>query len=95
MMEIIWDEDKNDMLKRQRKISFEEVVEIILNKQEIDLIENPVRDGQAYYIVRLNNYIHVVPAVINKNDQIVLKTIFPSRKFHKIYGGKKNEKGEN
>jgi uncharacterized DUF497 family protein len=94
-MEIIWDEDKNDILKRQRKIGFEEVVEIILNKQEIDLIENPVRDGQAYYIVRLNNYTHVVPAVINENDQIVLKTIFPSRKFHKIYGGKKSEKDEN
>jgi uncharacterized DUF497 family protein len=94
-VEIIWDEDKNDMLKRQRKISFEEVVEIILNQQEIDLIENPVRDGQAYYIVRLNNYIHVVPAIINENDQLVLKTIFPSRKFHKIYEGKNNEKDEN
>jgi uncharacterized DUF497 family protein len=93
-MEIIWDEGKNDLLKGERKISFEEVAEIILNKQEIDLIENPVRDGQAYYIVKLNNYIHVVPAIINKNNQIVLKTVFPSRKFHKIYGGNENEKSE-
>jgi uncharacterized DUF497 family protein len=94
-VEIIWDEEKNDILKRQRKISFEEVVEILLNKQEIALIENPVRDGQAYYIITLNDYTHVVPAVINENNQIVLKTIFPSRKFHKIYGGKRNEKDEN
>jgi uncharacterized DUF497 family protein len=94
-VEIIWDEDKNDILKRQRKISFEEVVEILFNKQELALIENPVRDGQAYYIVNLNNYTHVVPAVINEKNQIVLKTIFPSRKFQKIYGGKKNEKDKN
>jgi uncharacterized DUF497 family protein len=93
-MKIIWDGEKNELLKGERKISFEEVAEIILNKQEIDLIENPVRDGQAYYIVKLNNYIHVVPAIINKNNQIVLKTVFPSRKFHKIYGGKENEKSE-
>ena len=85
-MKIIWDEEKNDLLKRERKISFEEVAEIILNRQEIDLIENPIRDGQAYYIVKLNNYIHVVPAIINKNNQIVLKTVFPSRKFNKLYG---------
>jgi uncharacterized DUF497 family protein len=93
-MEIIWDDKKNDMLKRERKVSFESVVEIILNKQEIDLIENPARDGQAYYIVSLNNYIHVVPALINEKNQIVLKTIFPSRKFHKIYRSKKHERSE-
>jgi uncharacterized DUF497 family protein len=91
-MEIIWDDKKNDILKRERNVGFEDVVEILLNKQEIDLIENPARDGQAYYIVKLNDYIHVVPALINEKNQIVLKTIFPSRKFHKIYGGKKNER---
>jgi uncharacterized DUF497 family protein len=93
-MEILWDNEKNDMLKMERKVSFEDVVEIILNKQEIDLIENPARDGQAYYIVEINNYIHVVPALINEKNQIVLKTIFPSRRFHKIYRGKKNERSE-
>jgi uncharacterized DUF497 family protein len=95
MADIIWDENKNELLKSERNICFEEAAEIIINKQEIDLIENPVRQGQAYYIIKLNGYIHVVPAVINKKNQIVLKTIFPSRKFQKKYGGKSNEKNGN
>ncbi|GHU65850.1 hypothetical protein FACS189447_05560 [Spirochaetia bacterium] len=94
-MDIIWDEDKNNLLKKERKICFEEAAEIIMGKQEIDFIENPVRDGQAYYIIKLNNYIHVVPAIINEQNQIVLKTIFPSRKFQKKYGGKENEQKSN
>ena len=28
---------------------------------------------------------------LDKENNIVLKTVFPSRKFHKIYGGKANE----
>jgi uncharacterized DUF497 family protein len=91
-VEIIWDEEKNSILKRERNLCFEEAAEIIINKQELDLIENPVRNGQAYYIVKLNDYIHVVPAIINANNQIVLKTIFPSRKFHKLYGGDTHER---
>jgi predicted DNA binding CopG/RHH family protein len=54
-VEIIWDEDKNDILKRQRKISFEEVVEILLNRNtgvkrmkktkiELDAYEQSIED---------------------------------------------------
>ena len=85
-MEIVWDEAKNELLKKIRSVSFEEVEKIFLLGQEIDFIENPARQGQAYYVVNLNNYIHIVPAFINKAGQIVLKTIFPSRKYKKIYG---------
>jgi len=35
----------------------------------------------------VKNYTHVVPFVIDENSNIILKTIYPSRKFHKIYGG--------
>ena len=85
-MHIIWDKHKNERLQQERGVSFEDVAAIVLNNKEIDFIENPVRLGQAYYIVTLNNYIHVVPAIINDKGQIVLKTIFPSRKFNNIYG---------
>ncbi|GBR75001.1 toxin BrnT [Candidatus Termititenax aidoneus] len=86
-MEIIWDENKNKLLKKTRGISFEEVEKILLAGQELDFIENPAHEGQAYYVVNLNDYIHIVPALINEAGQIVLKTIFPSRKYKKIYGG--------
>jgi hypothetical protein len=29
-----------------------------------------------------------VPFVIDDDENIVLKTVFPSRKFHKLYGPK-------
>ena len=37
------------------------------------------------------NYTYVIPFVIDKDKNIVLKTVYPSRKFHKIYGGGQNE----
>jgi uncharacterized DUF497 family protein len=89
-VEIIWDEAKNELLKKERKVSFEEARDIIDQYQELAIIDNPVRQGQLYYIVKLNNYTHVVPALIDENEKLVLKTIFPSRKFDKIYGGKKD-----
>jgi uncharacterized DUF497 family protein len=85
--EIIWDELKNQRLIVERGVSFEEVAEILLNKKYIDIIENPAYPNQSYFIVKLHNYIHVVPFVIDEDKRIILKTIFPSRKFNKIYGG--------
>jgi uncharacterized DUF497 family protein len=90
-MYIVWNESKNELLKATRGVSFEEVAQILEDKQEIALIKSPVRVGQEYYIVRLHNYIHVVPAVINADGEITLKTIFPSRKYEKIYGGNNDE----
>ncbi|MDR2431538.1 MAG: hypothetical protein LBD99_04720 [Candidatus Margulisbacteria bacterium] len=86
-VDIIWDETKNSLLKKERNVCFEEAHDILLRGEEKALIENPARKGRAYCIVKLNNYINVVPALINKKGQIVLKTIFPSRKYHKLYGG--------
>ncbi len=84
---IIWDAEKNKKLKKERNISFEEVVNIIENQDYITIKRNPNKKRQKIFILELNNYIHVVPFVIDKNYNIVLKTIFPSRKFNKIYGG--------
>jgi hypothetical protein len=90
-VDIVWDEAKNSLLKRTRKVSFELAARVIRNHEEIDILENPARKGQIYYIMRLNDYTHIVPALINDEEQIVLKTIFPSRKYHKLYGGKNGE----
>jgi len=51
------------------------------------LIENPNRKDQMIFIVRLNKYIYVVPFLIDDNENIILKTAYPSRKFNKKYGG--------
>jgi len=86
MAMIYWDDDKNSNLIAERNISFNEISEIILNEEYLDILENPNREDQMIFIVCLNNYIYVVPFIIDKLENIILKTAYPSRKFNKIYG---------
>ena len=74
---IIWDENKNTKLKLERNISFEEVSDLILSENFIDIIDHPQRKNQNIFVVEINKYIYVVPFIIDKNENIVLKTIFP------------------
>jgi uncharacterized DUF497 family protein len=89
---IIWDEKKNKKLIAERGLSFELVSELILEKEYIAVLENAAREGQYIFLVPIDGYIHVVPFVIDEDDNIILKTIYPSRKFHNLYGAKGHEK---
>ncbi len=82
---ILWDEEKNLKLQLERKISFEEIAQIILGKEYIDILKNPSHPDQKIFIIRFNGYIWAVPFLIDKNN-IILKTAYPSRKLQKIYG---------
>lgn len=86
-MAILWDSIKNDLLIATRNISFEEICEKIINKEYADIIENPVRENQQYFILSIRDYTWLVPCMTDEDDNIILKTAFPSRKFHRIYGG--------
>ena len=86
-----WNNEKNQILKQERAVSFEEVVFLIQSGQIIDVLENPVRTNQKLYILSINDYAYVVPFV-EKNEEIFLKTIFPSRKFTKLYKLKGEDK---
>ena len=82
---IIWDDDKNQKLQNERNISFEEIAEIILRKEYLEILENPSRSNQQIFVVKINNYIYSVPFIIDEQSNIILKTVFPSRKLHKKY----------
>ena len=82
---IIWSDDKNLKLQNERKISFDEIAEIILRKEYLDIIENPSRPFQQLFVIELNDYIYSVPFIIDSEANIVLKTAFPSRKLNKKY----------
>lgn len=88
---IIWDE-KNEKIQKERNISFEEVAIIILKKDYLDIIENTSRPDQQVFVIAFKNYIYAVPFIIDSQLNIILKTVFPSRKLNKKYGrGDKNE----
>ncbi len=84
---IIWDDEKNQKLQIKRDISFDQISEIILRKEYLDILENPSRPSQLIFVVKLNNYIHSVPFIIDDQSNIILKTAYPSRKLQKKYMG--------
>jgi len=87
-MQILWDNEKNCKLVAERGLSLETFASIILEKKYLAILKNPSRIEQKIFIVPFQNYTYVVPFVIDSSQNIVLKTVFPSRKYHKIYGGK-------
>jgi uncharacterized DUF497 family protein len=89
-MNIIWDEEKSSKLKKDRGISLDEVAVLILQKRYVDIVKHPKRAEQRMFLIPINGYIHVVPFVVDNENNFVLKTVFPSRRFHKKYEGKKS-----
>jgi uncharacterized DUF497 family protein len=95
-MKFVWNEDKNNLLKQQRNISFEHILLAIEEMKIVDVIEHPDKNkykGQIYIMVNYDEYIYVVPAVVSKGEECFLKTIYPSRKYTQKYlKGAKNDK---
>lgn len=89
-----WNNDKNEKLKKERKISFEDVLYYIENGKLLAIVSNPNQEkyvGQKIYIIEIDNYAYLVPFVETKNE-IFLKTIIPSRKAAKKYLEVRDEK---
>ncbi len=82
-----WNSQKNVLLKINREIGFEDVVNAINDGHLLDTLQHPNPKkyaNQKVYIVELNGYAYSVPFVENI-EVCFLKTIFPSRKYTKQY----------
>jgi uncharacterized DUF497 family protein len=82
-----WNADKNQLLMRERGISFERIVFEIDMGREIDVTHHPNQEkypGQMILMVRIEDYVYVVPFV-ETDTEIFLKTIIPSRKATRQY----------
>ena len=87
--------EKNEILKEQRGVSFEDVILSIDDGNLLDDMEHPNKEkypNQNMFIIliKIKDYVHIVPYVEDDNS-IFLKTIIPSRKMNKKY----NKKGVN
>lgn len=83
-LQIEWDEDKNQHLLASRGITFE-VVEEILTEGAYDIREHPNQErypGQVLLIFEFEEYTWVCAAE-PRDDRLTLKTIYPSRKYHR------------
>jgi hypothetical protein len=93
MKHYAWNPEKNEWLKRERGVSFEDVVFHIEAGDEVDLFGHPNQErypGQKISVVLIEGYAYLVPFVESENE-IFLKTIIPSRKASKQYVGESDE----
>ena len=93
MKPITWNFEKNELLKAQRSISFEDVVFHILSGDILETIDHPNQERypeQQIHVISIENYIYLVHFV-ESEDEVFLKTIIPSRKATKQYLGAENE----
>jgi len=79
-----WDEEKNQKLKEERDIGFEDIVIAIDEGRLLVTLGHPKRPNQKIYIVNVEDYAYMVPFVEDKEKRF-LKTIYPSRKMTKKY----------
>lgn len=93
---ITFNEEKNQLLKAIRNVSFEDVLEALKKGELLADIAHPSQkySRQRLYVVKIKEYAYGVPYVLNiQKQEIFLKTIYPSRILTKIYlKGGKNEK---
>jgi hypothetical protein len=81
------DNTKNEKLRAERGISFEEVVFHIERGDILDIIEHPNQQryaGQRIIVLQIADYAYLVRCV-EEEDCVVLKTIIPSREAARKY----------
>ena len=89
-----WNPEKNEYLKANRDIAFEEVIFCLMSEGLLDIVEHQNQaqyPNQKIFIVNVEGYAYLVPFV-ETGESLFLKTIIPSRKMTKMYlGGVDNE----
>jgi uncharacterized DUF497 family protein len=93
-MKYDWNPEKNEWLKQERRISFEQII-FHLSRGDVWMIaDHPNQQkypGQKIYFVVVEEYVYLVPHIVEQ-DSIFLKTIIPSRKATRDYH--KEQEGE-
>lgn len=82
-----WDNEKNEWLKKNRGVSFDQVVILMERGAILETVEHPNQNkypGQKIATVWIDDYAYLVPYV-QESEAIFLKTIIPSRKATKKY----------
>ena len=80
MKEFAWNPLKSERLKKTRGVSFEEISKTKL----IRIKDHHGRENQQLLLFDFKGYVWLVPFV-ETEDHIFLKTLYPSRKYTKLY----------
>jgi hypothetical protein len=80
MKSISWNVSKSNRLKQTRGVSFEEIIRARL----IAIDKHPKKTHQNVMLFLHKRYIWIVPFIM-KGEEIFLKTLYPSRKYTKLF----------
>lgn len=72
----------------QRGVSFDGVISAIDQGGLVDVVDHPNQGrypGQMIYVVEIDDYLYLVPFVVEPSGTRFLKTIIPSRKAMRQY----------
>jgi len=84
-----WNHEKNEQLKADREISFEEIVLALEDDGLLDILRHPNKSkypNQRILVICFGGYVYMVP-FIEEPEYYFLKTIIPSRKATRDYLG--------
>jgi len=87
-----WNHDKNERLKAERGIGFEQVILHIERGDLLDVVEHSNQfkyPNQRMLVVKIKNYAYLIPFVEDEEGRF-LKTIIPCRKATREYLGGRN-----
>jgi hypothetical protein len=88
-----WSPEKEKLLSDERGLSFQHIIYHIERGDLLDIREHPNESkypNQKILIVRMDNYIYIVPYV-KDGETLFLKTIIPSRKETKRYSNEETK----
>lgn len=86
---IEWNADKAEKLLADRNIDINDIAKIIKSNKIITIEDVPNQSdhpGQRMYILNYKDYTFCVPFTYTKDGALFLKTVFPSRTYHKKFG---------
>ena len=87
MAEFFWDSRKNEKLKAERGVTFDEVIRAVADGRVLALLDHANQrkyQGQRVFVVEIDGYAYLVPFV-DRDGTVTLKTIIPSRKATRKY----------
>lgn len=79
-----WDDQKNEQLKQERGISFEEIEWALDNQPVLEKVLLPQYPHQTIFLIRIDNYIWAIPTE-QRGNKLRLITAYQSRKFNRKY----------
>lgn len=89
MKKFRWSPDKSAVLQAdptRGRVGFEECVVAIEGGKILAVVSNPSinHPSQRMFVLNINNYAYCVPFV-ETEEELFLKTVFPSRRFTALY----------